>query len=86
MKPKRFVHRSLRPLGHPSGWPWMTAKCCGSRVNHCAEVVAISPQRYGDTVATHSQERSCKCGKTVLIVEGTLELVDVVGCFRFTRP
>lgn len=79
---KSFIHHGLRPLVHVSGWPWMRAKCCGERVNHCGPVIALpKPEKYGDTQATHTQKRSCECGKTTLIVEGTLAIIRVYGCF-----
>lgn len=84
---KKFEYKSLTPLPHPSGWPWMTAKCCGSRINHIhGEPIKLGmPNKYGDTIATHTQERGCKCGKVSIIVEGTIETWIVSGCIGFKK-
>ena len=66
----------------------MRAKCCDSRINHQREVVKLDkPNVYGiyhpetQTVLTHEAEYACKCGKTVIIVEGTVKKKVLDGCF-----
>ena len=88
---RKFRHEWVAIIAHnPTGWPYMRAKCCFSRVNHLAPPVKLEkPESYGAynpetmVTATHTQEYSCKCGKTTLIVEGTLKTSLVHGCFSF---
>ena len=80
--------KTIRPLIHKSGWPWMRAACCGERVNHMGAIKRFDkPEVYGgfdpatQQVATHTQEMSCKCGNARLIVEGTPVEYEIHGCF-----
>lgn len=85
MKPKEF--EMFHVLPHESGVPWMSAKCCGGRINRCEKAVPLpSAEIRGQRSATHTQERRCKCGKTAIIFEGTMKTIALVGCFAFEKP
>ena len=78
---------SLKIHKHESGWPWCTAACCGSRINHLGPIEPLAdPNKYRDYEATHRQKYSCKCGKTGVWVEGRAVEMHLHGCFAVEGP
>ena len=79
---------------HESGVPWMSAKCCGSRINHQKAVRQLPEVTvYGGalppdqrTIITHVADYACKCGKTLIEVEGFMKVYEINGCIVVEKP
>lgn len=77
---------------HTSGVPWMRSLCCESRINRGSNLCVLgNPEVYGSATdtpvtLTHTQDYYCKCGKTIIRVEGTVAKMSVVGCIGFEEP
>lgn len=81
MKPKEF--KMFKWSQHKSGSPWAHTECCGGRINRQLSIKELQkPLTYGmatdrPVTLTHEARYSCKCGKTVVIIEGTMESISL---------
>lgn len=80
-------YQSFQWSKHPSGIPWMRCGFCEKRINRQGKVTKLDKEKvYGfsdpnPTVITHEATYRCECGRSKIIVEGTMEEMELVGCF-----
>lgn len=79
--------KMFREAKHCSGFLSLKCSSCKSRINrHISTNKLEKPGCFGlltdDPIHfTHEASYSCKCGKTVVLVEGSIKEYDVNGCF-----